>query len=357
MCVTIVCFAQPINVSAKPSVSAHNAVLMEQSSGRVLYEKAAHEPRRIASITKVMTAIIAIESGKMDEMVTASHEAVYAEGSSIYLEEGEKMKLKDLVYGLMLRSGNDSAVAIAEHVGGSLEGFVYLMNEKARWLGMTNSHFENPHGLDAENHRSTAYDMALLMRYAMENETFKKITSTKSYKAETRTYAWGNKNKLLTKFYDYCTGGKTGYTKKAGRTLISTAEKEDMGLVVVTLNAPNDWQDHIGLFEWAYENYDITSIQEKGAKKYSSSLDEQIKGYLHQDILFPLTENEKRKMNESTYLLKNLDQPVFNNKIGKKTYSIAGEVVAESGIYTEPSQTNNIIQDIWSTFHEMTGVY
>src|SRR5690625_2988793 len=225
-------FSTPIVGQANIGVSANNAVLMDQETGHVLFEKKAHEPQSIASITKLMTAIIAIESGKMNEMAMTSRRAIYTEGSSIYLEQGERMSIKDLVYGLMLRSGNDAAVVISEHIGGSVEGFVYLMNEKARWLGMTNTNFENPHGLESENHYSTAYDMALLMRYAMNNEVFLKISKTKTYQAETRSYAWLNKNKLLTSFYDYCTGGKTGITRKAGRTLVTSARKRDRKSVV-----------------------------------------------------------------------------------------------------------------------------
>ncbi len=158
----------PDKTEASVSVSARNAVLIEQNSGRVLFEKNAHEVRRIASITKIMTAILAIESGEMNDMVTVSDRAIRAEGSSIYLKAGEKIKLEDLVYGLMLRSGNDAAVAIAEHVGGSLEGFVFLMNQKAEEIGMSHTHFANPHGLDdSKDHYSTAYDMAVLTRYAM----------------------------------------------------------------------------------------------------------------------------------------------------------------------------------------------
>lgn len=234
-------------------ISGHNAVLLDQQSGKILFEKRAHERQSVASITKVMTAIIAIESGKMDEISKTSRKAIYAEGSSIYLEQGEKMTVKDLVYGLMLRSGNDSAIAIAEQVGGSEEGFVHLMNEKAAWIGMQNSHFDNPHGLESETHYSTAYDMALLMRYAMRNEVFREVSGTKMHKAKSRSYAWKNKNRLLTEKYQYCTGGKTGFTKKAGRTLLTTAEKDGLGLVAVTLNAPNDWNDHIIMYEYGFE--------------------------------------------------------------------------------------------------------
>ncbi|WP_243296882.1 D-alanyl-D-alanine carboxypeptidase family protein [Bacillus litorisediminis] len=251
------------------SVSAYSAILIDQDTGRVLYEKRAHEKRRIASITKIMTAIIAIESGKLDENVTVSEQAVRTEGSSLYLKAGEKIKLQDLVYGLMLRSGNDAAVAIAEHVGGSLEGFVFLMNQKAAELGMRNTHFANPHGLDdSDDHYSTAYDMAILTSYAMKNEAYKKIAGTKVYRApnpyEKWDRVWRNKNKLLTRLYEHSTGGKTGYTKLAGRTLVSTASLDNMNLVAVTLNAPSDWNDHINMFEYAFDTFENITLVHKG---------------------------------------------------------------------------------------------
>lgn len=251
----------PTKVEAKPSVSAQQAILIDQSTGEVLYEKDAHNPQLIASITKIMTALLAVESEMMDELVTVSRNAIMTEGSSIYLVENEEIPLVDLVYGLMLRSGNDAAVAIAEHVGGSVEGFVYLMNEKAAWLGMTNTKFANPHGLDHEKHYSTAYDMAILMQYAMDNSEFAEITGEKAFRSENRTYAWGNKNKLLTTYYTHAIGGKTGFTKAAGRTLVSVAEKEDNILIAVTLNDPNDWQDHMRLYEWGFEKVNTSNSE------------------------------------------------------------------------------------------------
>lgn len=248
-------FLTPNTGQAQLGVSANNAILIEQSTGKVLFEKNAHNIESIASITKIMTAIIAIESGKMDEITKASRRAIYTEGSSIYLEQGERMIIEDLVYGLMLRSGNDAAIAISEHIGNSVEGFVYLMNEKARWLGMNNTHFSNPHGLDDEDHYSTAYDMAILMQYAMENETFQNISGTITHKAQSRSYAWQNKNRLLTSIYKYCTGGKTGFTKKSGRTLTTSAEKDGLHLIAVTLNAPDDWRDHMQMYEWGFKEY------------------------------------------------------------------------------------------------------
>ncbi|WP_245693659.1 D-alanyl-D-alanine carboxypeptidase family protein [Sediminibacillus halophilus] len=349
----------PQRAVAAPGVSAAHAVLIEQTTGRVLFEKDAHEPQRIASITKIMTAIIAIESGKLEEEATASHRAVYTEGSSIYLEEGEKMKLKDLVYGLMLRSGNDAAVAIAENVGGSVEGFVHMMNEKAAWLGMTDTTFENPHGLDSENHRSSAYDMALLMRYAMDNEIFREITGSKSYKAETRMYAWGNKNKLLTQYYEYCTGGKTGYTKRAGRTLVSTADKDGMSLIAVTINDPDDWRDHIRLFDWGFEKYQMTDLQQQGVEQFSiRGSNRELSGYFPDTLRYPLTEKEQQQVTSSVYLLDNASSSKKQaEKIGKKVFQVNGTYLTEMNILPNDFNQNNGQRGFWQLLRKMTGVF
>jgi serine-type D-Ala-D-Ala carboxypeptidase (penicillin-binding protein 5/6) len=288
----------PINTKAFGPVSASSAVLMEQQSGRILYEKEAHEVRRIASITKIMTAILAIESGKLNDLVKVTENAVRAEGSSIYLKPGETIKLEDLVYGMMLRSGNDSAVAIAEHVGGSLEGFVYLMNQKASEIGMDQTHFANPHGLDDhEDHYSTAYDMALLTRYAMSNDTYKLISGTKVHRAPNPTEnwdrVWKNKNRLLTELYDYTTGGKTGYTKRAKRTLVTTATKGDLNLIAVTLNGPDDWNDHINMYENGFYNFELVKVLKKGIIKEVEDAFYKKKVYIKQDILYPITKEER----------------------------------------------------------------
>jgi serine-type D-Ala-D-Ala carboxypeptidase (penicillin-binding protein 5/6) len=288
----------PINTKALGPVSARSAVLMEQQSGRILYEKEAREVRRIASITKIMTAILAIESGKLNDLVKVTENAVRAEGSSIYLKPGETIKLEDLVYGMMLRSGNDSAVAIAEHVGGSLEGFVYLMNQKASEIGMDQTHFANPHGLDDhEDHYSTAYDMALLTRYAMSNDTYKLISGTKVHRAPNPTEnwdrVWKNKNRLLTELYDYTTGGKTGYTKRAKRTLVTTATKGDLNLIAVTLNGPDDWNDHINMYENGFYNFELVKVLKKGIIKEVEDAFYKKKVYIKQDILYPITKEER----------------------------------------------------------------
>jgi D-alanyl-D-alanine carboxypeptidase (penicillin-binding protein 5/6) len=288
----------PFKAKGSASVSASSAVLLEQQSGRILYAKDAHEKKRIASITKIMTAVLAIESGKLDETVKVSNQAVRAEGSSVYLKPGEKIKLEDLVYGLMLRSGNDAAVAIAEHVGGSLEGFVFLMNQKAEEIGMKNTHFANPHGLDDhENHLSTAYDMALLTQYAMSNDTYQKISGTKVHRVPDPDgnwdRVWKNKNRLLTGLYEYTTGGKTGYTKRAKRTLVSTASKDNLDLIAVTLNGPDDWNDHINMYEYGFHNYELVTVLKAGIIKKVEDEFYKKKVYVDQDVRYPVTDKER----------------------------------------------------------------
>lgn len=271
MIVTMGFFSFPIIGQTEETlqISAEQAILMDEETGEVLFEKDSHEQTEIASITKIMTALVAIRYGDLQDKVRVSRKAAFTTGSSIYLETNEKMTLEDLLYGLMLRSGNDAAVAIAEHVGGSEEGFVYLMNETASYIGMTDTHFMNAHGLDEEEHYSTAYDMALLMRQAMKNDTFQDITGEKSYQSKNRTYPWQNKNKLLTNYYEPCTGGKTGYTRTAGRTLVSAAEKSGFSFVAVTLNAPDDWNDHLHMYESSFKQAAATAKEKESGKHLS----------------------------------------------------------------------------------------
>jgi serine-type D-Ala-D-Ala carboxypeptidase (penicillin-binding protein 5/6) len=356
----------PQKVDASVSVSARGAVLMEQESGRVLFEKDAHTKRRIASITKIMTAILAIESGQMNEIVKVSEQATRAEGSSVYLKPGEKIKLEHLVYGLMLRSGNDTAVAIAEHVGGSLDGFVYLMNQKAREIGMLNTHFSNPHGLDDhEDHFSTAYDMALLTRYAMQNKTYQKIAGTKNYKAPNPTENWDrewkNKNRLLTK-YKYTTGGKTGFTKRAKRTLVTTATKGDMSLIAVTLNASDDWNDHIAMYEKGFKTYDMAEVLSKGTIDIKTNKHYQKHLFLKRSIVYPATDQEmdlfsiKYKLNKPG---EDWDKSEHNGEaVGKAQVFLDGKVVRETPIYYQggPEKKKGLFDSLKDLFLSVIGV-
>lgn len=329
----------PQKTAASVSVSASSAVLMDQESGRVLYGKNAHEKKRIASITKIMTAILAIESGKLDKMVQVSAKATRAEGSSVYLKPNEKIKLEHLVYGLMLRSGNDTAEAIAEYVGGSLEGFVYLMNQKANEIGMANTNFANPHGLDNfENHYSTAYDMALLTRYAMQNETYKIISGTKIHKApnpeEKWDRVWRNKNRLLSK-YKYTTGGKTGYTKRAKRTLVSTATKGDMDLISVTLNAPDDWNDHISMFEYGFQTYDLVEVISKGKIEKVKDKTYQNHIFFNRSFTYPITKDEKDSISVKYNLIKPTEKLLESNPevVGKAIVYLDNKPIEEIAVF------------------------
>lgn len=255
-------YANEVNVS-----KGATAALIDVDSGRVLYGKDMNQRMRIASLTKIITAILAIESGKMNDIVTVSSNASGKEGSSIYLAVGEKLKLSDLVYAIMLRSGNDAATAIAEHVSGSVEKFADLMNQKVKELGLTDTHFMNPHGLDNEQHYSTAHDMAVLTAYALKNPTFRQIVATKHYSIPWEGKEWDrsmkNKNKMLT-LYEGADGVKTGYTKKAGRCLASSATQNGEQLAVVVLNDGNDWADSGRLLTYGFTKYNQTPLVHTG---------------------------------------------------------------------------------------------
>ena len=226
----------PINVYGL-SVPSRNAILIDQDSGRILYSKRINEKRLIASTTKIMTAIIAIESGKLDDKVKVNDVVLKSYGSGIYIKPGEILTLRDLVYGLLLRSGNDAAIMIEDYLGGH-ESFINKMNKKASEIGMKDTIFMNSNGLDDsdEQNYSTVYDMAILMKYANNNYDFREINSTKKYIISTNKndYVWRNENKLLYR-YKYATGGKTGFTDKARRTLVSSATKNDINLILMTL--------------------------------------------------------------------------------------------------------------------------
>jgi D-alanyl-D-alanine carboxypeptidase (penicillin-binding protein 5/6) len=297
-------------------VSAEAAILMDVASGRVLYEKNSQTSLRIASITKIMTAIVAIELGNLDDLVTVSRNAYGVEGSSIYLRQGEKVTLENLLYGLMLRSGNDAAVAIAEHIGGSTEGFVFLMNQKAEELGMRQTVFSNPHGLDThEEHYASAYDMALLTAYAMKNDTFATIVGTRkknvAFEGEDWQRTWYNKNRLLT-MYPYANGVKTGFTKRARRTLVSSAEKDGHLLVAVTLNAPDDWNDHMRMFEYGFNHYELVDYYTKGEPFRHERIErEDGHFYLLNDFRYPLSEQESLRQEvtiDRAFQAKDLEQ-------------------------------------------------
>ena len=248
----------PIKAEA---VSAQKAYVMDAISGRVLYEKNASERSLIASTTKIMTALIVCEQCNVLDRMRIPKEAVGIEGSSMYLQEGEVLTLQELLYGLMLSSGNDAAVALAIYCGGTVEGFAELMNDKARILGLHGTHFENPNGLDSPGHYSTARDLAVLAAYAMENPIFYKTVSAKSLKIGRRYLT--NHNKLLWRV-EGADGVKTGFTKAAGRILVSSATRNGRRIIAVTIDDPDDWDDHAALLEEGFSRYRIQRIISEG---------------------------------------------------------------------------------------------
>ncbi len=243
------------------AISAECAILIDGETGRVLYEKQAEEKSLIASTTKIMTALVICEQTNVLDRVKIPKEAVGIEGSSMYLKEGEVLTVQELLYGLMLQSGNDAAVALAIYCGGTVEGFTELMNDKAHRLGMTQSHFANPNGLDSPGNYSTARDMALLTAYAMQNPIFAQTVSTKTITIGERCLR--NHNKLLWQL-EGANGVKTGYTKAAGRILISSVTRMGRQLIAVTFNDPNDWQDHKDLIEDGFSRFTVQKLIQKG---------------------------------------------------------------------------------------------
>ncbi|MGE7023151.1 D-alanyl-D-alanine carboxypeptidase family protein [Solibacillus cecembensis] len=245
------------------SAQGSSYAVIDAQNGRVLLGSNVDARLPIASLTKMWTAIVVIENSDLSEQVIVSKEAASVEGSSIYLEEGNSYSVEYLLYGLMMQSGNDAATALAEHVGGSVEGFAKLMNEKANYYGLTQTNFTNPTGLHHPDHLSSALDTAKMLQIAMKNETFEKIASTTQYNEGTR---WRNKHRLL-HLKDGAVAGKTGYTKVAGRTLATYYERDDKKFVVVTLNGANDWNVHQGLADEIDRTYELETVADDGKYK------------------------------------------------------------------------------------------
>ncbi len=304
------------------SISAASAIVIDALSGKILYEKNADEKRGMASTTKIMTAIAALEKGNPKDMVKISNHAANIEGSSMYLKEGEEISLENLVYGLMLVSGNDAATAIAEHISGSEEKFADFMNEKAKEIGADNTHFTNPHGLANDEHYTTAADLAKIAAYGLKNRTFSQIVSTQS--KTIKRQALGeitlvNHNKLL-KTYEGCVGVKTGFTKATGRCLVSAAERNGMLLVCVTLNAGDDWNDHKKLMDYAFNNYGVTLYKRSGTlagniRVRNGRVDEL--GVIYDEDIALLEQNEK-EWSVSLQIPKTVAAPIkYGQIIGK----------------------------------------
>ncbi len=315
---------------------AAGAVLMDAESGRVLYGHDAHKPRLIASTTKLMTALVAVErAGDLDETVTVKGEWLGSEGSSIYLRAGEEITLRGLLYGLLLQSGNDAAMVIACHTAGSMEEFVELMNRRAAELGMKDSSFANPSGLDHENHYSTPYDMALLARACLDNSTVAELCATKSITVGTRTFV--NHNKLLWRC-EGCVGMKTGFTEKAGRTLVSAAVRDGQTLICVTLNDGDDWNDHRKLLDYGFRTYPRQVLcragEVLGAVAVEGSLIPTMPVAAKGELGYPLKAGEK--LVPEVELLRSATAPLPPGvQLGELRWRLDGEVVAQMPLVSQ----------------------
>ncbi len=281
-------------VRAAPATSARSAILMDAASGRILCAQNADAHAPIASTTKIMTGLLACESGRLSESVTVPDEAVGVEGSSMYLKRGETLRIGELLYGLMLHSGNDAAQALAIVLAGSEAEFCAQMNRRAAQLGLADTHFENPSGLDAEGHYSTARDLAVLTRAALENPDFLRVVSTRSIRAAGRSLT--NHNKLLWR-YEGCIGVKTGYTKRAGRVLVSAAQRDGRRLIAVTICDPDDWRDHAVLLDYGFSAFRTRQLVRAGAQLGTCAVlggqEDSVRLLAEDDFSYPLLREEQ----------------------------------------------------------------
>lgn len=322
-----------------PNINAMAGIVMDMESGRVLFEKNAYKRMPIASTTKIMTAILAIENGNLEDEVTVSKLASSIRGSVIHLRAGEQIKLKDLLYGLMLNSGNDASIAIAEHIGGSLENFLEMMDYKARLLGARNTGFKSPHGLDKEGHFSTAYDLAVITKYALQNPTFSKIVGTKSIYAGNRNLY--NTNEMLN-LYPGADGVKTGYTGLAGRCLVTSVTRDDQRYISVVLNCPTVTQraqSSKAILDYAFNNYKLCKLLDGGTViselPVIKGVENKIPIEAVDSITFPLRIDEIEKIEKRIVLPDNIEAPTYAGiDVGVIQFILDGKLLAQTELKT-----------------------
>lgn len=343
LCAALVFCALPLRVGATQreiGVSAKSAILMEASSELIIYEKNSRERLPMASTTKIMTALVALERTDVQSTVRVDPRAVGVEGSSVYLRANESVRLYDLLYALMLASANDAAEAIAYAVAGSIEDFSAMMNEKAAELRLDDTHFENPHGLPSKDHYTTAYDFARLSTYALKNENFKKICSTLKYTMPATDMEGArviaNHNKML-RIYGGAIGVKTGFTKKSGRCLVSAAEREGMTLIAVTLGAPDDWNDHKTMLNYGFSAYESVKLASKGEIAAKISLAggtaEEIDAVFEEDVSVILPRSHGKITSEIRAKHFELAPIKAGQRLGEVLFFEGEKLVAKADIY------------------------
>ncbi|MDN4607316.1 D-alanyl-D-alanine carboxypeptidase family protein [Sporosarcina highlanderae] len=304
----------PFQGDSKDAAMGSAWAVIDADTGRLLSGSNENLQLPIASLTKIWTAFTFLESGAAGGEITISAAAASAEGSSIYTQQGERMDSDALLYGLMLRSGNDAAFALAEHAGGSVDGFVDLMNEKAKLYGFERTTFKNPSGLHHDEHLSTAYETGLMLYFAMKNQEFRKIASTENfvYRKGDEVRSWRNKHRLI-HTNKTVIAGKTGFTKAAGRTLVTYFEKDGKSLIVVTLNNGNDWNTHESLANETFSKYDLVTVAKKGEYKILPG----VNGKLKRPIVLLLNKQEKDRVSHVVYIPRN------QGKKGKGTWTVS----------------------------------
>ncbi len=321
-------------------VLASSYIVMDNNTGRVLLGKDINSQSLIASTTKIMTSIVALENGDLDDLYKVSNEILKVDGSMIYLSLNEHMSLKDLLYGLLLRSGNDASITISTNVFHDRKKFIEEMNNLASKIGMHNTKFINESGLeekDGNGNISTPYDMALLMRYALLNNTFKEIIHTKNYvtKTDMKSYTWQNKNKLLSS-YKYEVGGKTGYTKKAGRTLVTSSYKDGKSITIVTFRDSDDFNTHKKLSNYVFNNYDNEVVLAHNNIIINGNLSNY---YLKEDT-YMLLNNKDKKNIRVEYIINDLEKKA-------KVYLYNKEVISKD-IYMDNNKKNiSFLESLW----------
>lgn len=358
----IVCFPVTVLAMEEVKVGAAAAILIDQESRRVLFQKNPHLVRPMASVTKIMTAILALEYGNLDDEVLVSEKAAGIGGSSIWLEEGEPKTLEELLYGLILYSGNDAALAIAEHIAGSAEQFNLLMNNKARQIGAFNTSFRNPHGLHEEDHHSTAYDLALISAYAMDNTRFRELSATKQ-----RTISWPgqpwdrsleNQNRLLS-IYPGGDGIKTGWTDQAGRCFAGSATRDGLQLITVVLNAPQMWEDAILLLDYGFSQFQRKKLLSKGQLIASVPVGKgkpaEVAAVAAADLHYPLLPGESRFFNYVINLGNYKEAPIKEGSLlGHLDAYLGGQVIGRVELLAGHSVSRLTLwqqfKAIWRTF-------
>lgn len=344
------------------STSAVSAVLIEAETGTVIYEKNADEKRAMASTTKIMTAILTIEAGDLDREFTVDSYAIRVEGTSMGLREGDRVSRRDLLYGILLPSGNDAANAAAVSVSGSIGSFVELMNEKAAELGLASTHFVTPSGLDADGHCTTARDLAALTAYAMKNETFREVVSCPSARVEfgnppyMRTLY--NSNKMLQR-YEGAVGVKTGFTDNARRCLVSAAERDGVTLIAVTLNAPDDWNDHTKMLDYGFSKVHSYPLELSCTEKVAVAGTGQSVEVYAEDEDIALLQSQREKLTRRVMLPQFVYGSVRQgDELGCIEFSIGETVVKTCPLYAKSSVTVTEEElSLWQKVLSKFGIY